>query len=195
MNMKKSLVLLFTLGFLGGCNSDNETAPSPGGSASPHTSSSTTAPSTTGSVSTQPMTVQGNGFSFQIPADWQDVSEAGLTIVSSPIDASQGNFGTRVNFSRSTQNDPAASIERSVNTARSGAQPEDTLEITEVDVSGTTATRVDHIIASPIGAQMEIKLLVPLSDGVLSVRVFDQEEKVRPLLDQIDSILASLRLD
>ena len=117
-----------------------------------------------------------------------------MTIVSSPGDPSKGDFGTRVNFIRLTQADPAAYVERVARTAQSGAQPEDVVNVSEINVSGTAATRIDSTVASPLGPSLSIKFLVLLNDGVLQAEVTGQEAQVRPLLGQVNEILDSLQV-
>lgn len=198
--MKSFIAQLMMAGVLAGCGAggstttDSNVGTSPAGPSPVSEGEAPSAPPVAEPAGSDRVTIQGNGFSFQVPGEWKDVSEAGMTIVSSPVDVSKGDFGTRVSVSRLTNVDPARYIEQKSKSARSGAQPTDTVEVTEVTLSGITATRIDSTIASPVGASMSIDLLIPIGDGVLQAGVMGPEEKVRPHLETINAILESLQV-
>jgi hypothetical protein len=187
--------LLLTLLLLAGCG---KAAPTGTSSATP--AGDSPQPSQTAAFPTAGLqTVEGAGFSVQIPADWTVVSVPNAVAVTSPHDFERGLPGTSITLAMIPVPSPLIPAQMSTNLIE-GFRSSGTIESeTEVTIDGRpgmrlvkTSTHRVNETSDEVSADRAIHFYVLLEASLLSVQVVGPDEFVKPHTSQIDTIVESV---
>jgi hypothetical protein len=147
-------------------------------------------------------TVEGSGFSVQVPASWTVLPpmDSGVAIAS-PFDLAKGTAGVPVSINilpgraSVTPADMAAALLQS-NRAIGVVESE-----TQIQVAGRDATRLVHTMANDLNGASDdvsihrmIRVFVPLEAGVLAVQIQGPDADVKSIMPQLDAMIESIKL-
>lgn len=173
-------------------------APAPAPGASP--ANPTTQPAAVPGVKMR--TIQWTGFSFQAPDNWTvslgDVSVA----ISSPIDfkAADPTPPVPVSLAIIPSEGPVSPAEMAVELIRSKKEGVTVESEQQITVSGRQGTKIVSTTSTTVNEasnemQRSISVFVPLDKGVLAVQVQSRDQYVKPVVPQIDTIIASIKIE
>lgn len=145
--------------------------------------------------------VSGDGFTFQVPADWTVMKAPGSVSVMSPIDISQRTPPIGVTVSIIPVPPPLVPAEM-VATMLDGDRSNKTVESeSEVTVAGRTGTRLVTIQTNRVdetsdetSSTRHIRFYLPLEARFLLLQVIGPDDTVLPFMPQVDAIIQSIAI-
>ena len=136
-------------------------------------------------------TVEGSGFSLEVPADWNVQSLPSGVGVFSPLDTNNPNPVAPLQVTASiqptfslTSQDAMASLLKNHKSSFGDVESE-----AQTTVSGRGATKLVMT-----GDRRTVNVYVPLDAGLLLVQCFGPDDRVVAMMPQIDAIIASIKL-
>ena len=189
--------LLLAALLIAGCGSSTPTSISPP-PAGPETANTTVDIPVSGSSGLQ--TVEGDGFSIQVSADWMVIRAPTGIAVSTPIDFSKEIPPVQLTFAIIAVQPPLVPAEMTARLVDGHKMSPNVVESeSPVTVGGkegtrlitTTMNRVNDT-SDEMSTTRHMYVYVPLDAAVLSVQSVGLDEFVAPVIPQFDEILASL---